>query len=170
MNRVSKIAILGLILFTVLFPITTRSAAMVLPNEFTVMPIVNHDSISQSVGNKVEICISKINVLRIKFPKIPLIDFWHVCIKTMDGDCIGFYPKEQSFLSLVKATLIRVAGVVEVGEPERCFTTRYDPNTMQEAINNTQKRYEHYNLFFKNCQHFIADVLAEYERMDKRKK
>ncbi len=143
---------------------------MELFNDFTVAPIVDEDSISQQAENKVEICISKINVLRIKFPKIPLIDFWHVCIKTQDGNCIGFYPKEQSFMGLVKATLIRVAGVVEVGEPERCFTTRYDPNTMQAAINNTQNRYGHYNLFFKNCQHFVADAIAEYYRLNKRKK
>jgi hypothetical protein len=170
MNTVSKITTMGLLLLFGLFHFTTRSNAMELFNDFTVAPIIDNDSISQQAENKVEICISKINVLRIKFPKIPLIDFWHVCIKTQDGNCIGFYPKEQSFMGLVKATLIRVAGVVEVGEPERCFTTRYDPNTMQEAINNTQKRYGHYNLFFKNCQHFVADAIAEYYRLNKRKK
>ncbi|QQS30313.1 MAG: hypothetical protein IPM47_05020 [Sphingobacteriales bacterium] len=146
-------------------PLFAGHKAALLPDSIALEPaVIAYDTVNQQSTNQmVEICISKINVLNIKFPKIPLIDFWHVCIKTGDGDCIGFYPKNQNFFGLFKASLIRETGVIKSGTPERCFTTYYDAGTMQEAVVRTQKRYRYYNLFFKNCQHFIADVIAEYQ-------
>ena len=144
---------------------------IITPNLAIMPPAVATYADSTAVGSsKVMVCISAIHVLNIRFPKIPLIDFWHVCLTMPDGSCLGFYPQEQAFRALVKATVARVKGWFTIGEPEKCFTTNYNAETVKTAITHTQSRYKHYNLFFKNCQHFVNDVLTECEKLTKQHK